>query len=108
MREFSFEDAGRTFTCTKGPAASAPGTDWWWFSVQGDSNRYAAFHSAKGDSPATVGPRIVQYYDKMLADRARPSEFRTQWQARRAASQAAAQNASAAAADATPAAEQTP
>ena len=72
MNQLKFDEDGRTFTCEAAASRATPDTIWWWVSVTGDANRYAAFHKAKGDTAANVKTRIIAYYEKVLADRARP------------------------------------
>jgi hypothetical protein len=79
MNQLSFESEGRTFTCEAASSQATPDTIWWWVSVSGDSMRYAAFHKAKGDTAANVKSRVIAYYEKVLADRARPPLPRPQW-----------------------------
>lgn len=77
MGRFEFSEGGRTFTCERGSSPATPGTTWWWVNVSGDGQRYAAFHTKAGDSQASVKPRIIAYYEQVLADRARPPIPRT-------------------------------
>ena len=72
MNQFTFEDEGRTFTCEAAASMATPDTVWWWVKVSGDGQKYAAFHKAKGDNLANLKPRVIAYYEKVLADRARP------------------------------------
>ena len=74
-----FENDGRTFTCRSGPSPATPGTNWWWVSITGESQRYAAFRTERGDTMKNLPPRIVAYYAQLLVDRARPREIRTTW-----------------------------
>ena len=71
---FEFEDAGRTFTCSREAPRAARPDGWWWFSVTPDARgqRYAPFRAAPEDTRATVQARIVAYYDELLARRAAP------------------------------------
>jgi hypothetical protein len=79
MNQLTFEDEGRTFTCEAATSRATPDTVWWWVQVSGDGLRYAAFHKAKGDTVASVKSRIIAYYEKVLADRARPPLPRQHW-----------------------------
>ena len=72
MNQFTLEDEGRTFTCEAAASMATPDTVWWWVKVSGDGQKYAAFHKAKGDNLANLKPRVIAYYQKVLADRARP------------------------------------
>jgi hypothetical protein len=79
MNQLTFEDEGRTFTCEAAASMATPETVWWWVKVSGDGQRYAAFHKAKGDTAASVKSRMIAYYEKVLADRARPPLPRPQF-----------------------------
>ena len=72
MNQLTFEEEGRTFTCEAAASMATPDTVWWWVKVSGDAQRYAAFHKQKGDTAASVKQRMIAYYEKVLADRARP------------------------------------
>ncbi|HWJ16097.1 MAG TPA: hypothetical protein VNS10_20295 [Gemmatimonadaceae bacterium] len=78
-----FRDGDRTFTCHAESSPATPGTVWWWVSVTGETQRYAAFRVEKGDTSPNLRPRILAYYAKLLADRERPREFRQHWTNRR-------------------------
>jgi hypothetical protein len=83
-----FEDGERKFTCRAASSPATPGTLWWWVSVTGESQRYAAFRTQADDTPPNLRPRILAYYAQLLADRARPREFRTHWSQRRKTTEA--------------------
>ena len=68
---FTFEEGGRTYTCTPEKRATPEGT-WWWFSVSNDSQRYAPFEAASRDTQRTVRARIVAWYERRLWVRAQP------------------------------------
>jgi hypothetical protein len=72
-------DEGVTLICRSSPSPATPGTDWWWIEVAGENQRYAAFRVEPGDTPAKLKPRILTYYAQLLADRARPREFKPRW-----------------------------
>jgi hypothetical protein len=78
-----FRDGDRLFTCHAASSPATPGTVWWWISVTGETQRYAAFRAEDGDTPPNLRPRILAYYEQLLADRARPREFRPHWNNRR-------------------------
>ncbi len=88
MNQLQFEDGGRTFSCVAETSRATPDTVWWWVTVSGDGQRYAAFHREKGDTAANLKTRILAYYAKVLADRARPPEPRQHWAQRKAANAA--------------------
>lgn len=83
MKLIEFQDGNRTFTCEAKSSPATPGTVWWWMSVTGESQRYAAFRVEKGDTQANLRQRILAYYANLLAERERPREIRTGWGARR-------------------------
>src|ERR1043166_6919664 len=59
--QFQFEDNGRSFRCERGASPAAPGTLWWWVNISGESQRYAAFRSEKGDTETKVRTRVIAY-----------------------------------------------
>jgi hypothetical protein len=78
-----FNDDGRTFTCKPESSPATPGVLWWWIGVSGDNQRYAAFRAEKGDTAASLKPRIIKYYAEVLAIRARPRITRPPWNQRK-------------------------
>ena len=72
LKAFAFEEGGRTYECTPGNRGEAPGGSWWWFTVSDDSQRYARFKTAAGDTRSSVRARIVAYYEHRLWVRAQP------------------------------------
>jgi len=74
-----FQDDGRTFTCRAESSPATPETTWWWMSVTGESQRYAAFRTQPDDTAPNLRTRIIAYYAQLLADRARPQEVRVGW-----------------------------
>src|SRR4051812_42047837 len=85
MNRAQFEDGGKTFTCVAASSPATPGVMWWWVSISGESQRYAAFRTEKGDTEDSLRRRVIEYYAKILADRARPAEVRPSWSQRRPA-----------------------
>ena len=83
MKALEFQEGDRTFTCKAESSPATPGTLWWWVSISGESQRYAAFRTQEGDAPLNLRPRIVAYYSQLVADRERPREVRTHWGKRR-------------------------
>ena len=83
MKAMQFDDIGRTFTCEPGPSPATPGVLWWWITVSGESHRYAAFRVEATDTPHSLKPRVLTYYAKILADRARPAVTRPTWAQRK-------------------------
>jgi hypothetical protein len=90
MKLMEFKEGDRTFTCRAETSPATPGTVWWWMSVSGESQRYAAFRAEKGDNEPNLRPRILAYYAQLLADRARPPAPHKHWAQRRPAVAAAA------------------
>ena len=74
-----FKDGDRTFTCRAASSPATPDTVWWWISVTGESQRYAAFRAQRGDTIANLRPRVVAYYTELRAARERPPEVRAHW-----------------------------
>jgi hypothetical protein len=83
MKALEFEDVGRTFTCEAGSSPATPGTMWWWVSVSGEKERYAAFRVEADDTADSLRPRILAYYAQILADRERPRLTRPTWAQRK-------------------------
>jgi hypothetical protein len=83
MNFVEFKDGDRTFTCEAKSSPATPGTLWWWVSVTGENQRYAAFRAEDGDTQSKLRPRILAYYAQLLVDRERPREFRSHWAQRR-------------------------
>ena len=83
MKAVQFDHVGRTFKCEPGPSPATPGVLWWWVTVSGESQRYAAFRVEPTDTPGSLTPRIVAYYAQLLADRARPPVVHSRWAQRK-------------------------
>jgi hypothetical protein len=66
---FDFEDNGRTYRCHVEALSRGRGDAWWWFGVTGDDSRYAPFQVGVDDTPASVRPRVVAYYEDRMARR---------------------------------------
>jgi len=62
---------------------------WWWVSVSGETQRYAAFRCEENDTPATLRPRVLAYYAQILVDRERPRITRPAWTQRKTVAAAA-------------------
>lgn len=73
LTAFTFEEGGRTYECTPGDRGGPAEGSWWWFTVSGDSHRYARFETAVGDTRDSVRARIVEYYEHRLWVRAQPA-----------------------------------
>lgn len=100
MESMDFTDGERTFTCRAEGSKATPGMLWWWVNVTGEASRYAAFRAEPGDTVPTLRPRIVAYYEEILAIRARPPITRMHWSQRRQVAVAAAAQLAAATATA--------
>jgi hypothetical protein len=70
---FTFEQGGRTYTCTSEVRKADPPGTWWWFAVSRDQQRYAPFLAVAGDTQTSVRTRIVTYYEHLLWVRAQPA-----------------------------------
>jgi len=89
LNNVEFQDGERTFRCEAATSPATPGTKWWWVSVTGESQRYAAFRTEPTDTPANLRERVIAYYTQLLVDRDRPREIRAHWAQRRSGQQAA-------------------
>jgi len=69
---FTFEEGGRTYACAPEESGDPSRGSWWWFTVSGDSQRYARFEAARGDTQKSVRARIVEYYEHRMWVRAQP------------------------------------
>jgi hypothetical protein len=93
MKAVKFDDTGRTFTCEPGSSPATPGTLWWWITISGEAQRYAAFRVEPDEQPGSLKPRVLAFYAQLLADRERPLITRPSWAQRKTAT--AASNAGA-------------
>lgn len=81
VKEFEFEDDGRTFRCCVEAPTHAGLAPWWWFKVDGEGNtRHAPFEASPKDTVKSVRTRIVAYYAQLQAIKARPVHQRPVWQ----------------------------
>jgi len=78
-KPFEFEDGGRTYSCHVEKMPAVGDESWWWFTVSGDSHRYAPFHAAKSDTRDSVRTRILAYYIHLQERRAEPAAVRQHW-----------------------------
>ena len=83
IQSLHFEADELAFACRVEPAR-AERAAWWWFSVSGDSHRYAPFQSESNDTPESVQSRILSYYRALLLRRSQPLDMRATWELRRA------------------------
>ena len=71
--EFSFSDAGRTFTCCVEPSRHDGGRAWWWVAVSTEPHqRHAPFRAATDDTADDVRARVVAFYEELRARREAP------------------------------------
>jgi hypothetical protein len=73
LAAFTFEEGGRTYECTPEERGDPSRGSWWWFTVSDDSQRYARFEAAVGDTRSSVRARIVEYYEHRIWVRAQPA-----------------------------------
>ncbi|HVD60497.1 MAG TPA: hypothetical protein VNC11_06460 [Gemmatimonadaceae bacterium] len=83
MDGMQFSSDGLTYTCQPESSIATPDVVWWWVTVSGDVQRYAAFRTEKGETQASLKPRVIKYYAEVLAIRARPRITRPPWNAPR-------------------------
>ncbi len=76
LAAFTFEEGGRTYECTPEERGDPSRGPWWWFTVSDDSQRYASFEAAVGDTRKSVRTRIAAYYEHRLWVRAQPAVSR--------------------------------
>jgi len=72
LAAFTFEEDGRTYECSPEERGDPSRGSWWWFTVSDDSQRYARFEAAAGDTRSSVSARIVEYYENRMWVRAQP------------------------------------
>jgi hypothetical protein len=74
IKGFEFKDGDKSYVCTieelRGPVEES----WWWFSVNGDPQRYAPFHAASSDTRTSVQEHVVAFYTNRLFQLAQPRE----------------------------------
>ena len=83
VQPFIFEADGHTFACGIERRASRLAPLWWWFSVSGESHRFAPFQPAADDTLETVRFRILSYYRELVATRDTPTDWRESLERRR-------------------------
>lgn len=85
MDGLEFQEGERTFKCKAESSPATVGTTWWWITITGESQRYAAFRTQDDDTPLKVKRRVIAFYEELLAARERPREIRPHWGQRKAA-----------------------
>ena len=79
---FTFEADDRTFVCQiEGGRTHV--RQWWWFTVSGESHRFAPFQPRADDTVESVRCRILAYYRELVARRALSLDPREAWELRR-------------------------
>ncbi len=66
---FDFTDGGRRYACRVEAPRRGQADAWWWFTVTGDDAQYAPFRAEAGDTPDSVRPRVLAYYEDRLSRR---------------------------------------
>jgi len=82
MNFVEFQDGDRTFKCEAKSSPATPDTMWWWMTVSGESQRYAAFRVEPTDNFAHVRSRMLAYYRQLIIDRERPRIVKPHWSSR--------------------------
>jgi hypothetical protein len=79
-QEFEFIENGVKFICSVEAPRHAGMPPWWWFRIDGEANtRHAPFAASASDTKNSVQQRMVAYYAKLLAIKARPVHQRPSW-----------------------------
>jgi hypothetical protein len=80
---FTFDADDRAFVCTIETGRAENAQPWWWFTVSGESHRFAPFRPADDDTVESVQNRVLSYYRALLARRAQALDQRSSWELRR-------------------------
>jgi hypothetical protein len=78
---FTFDADERTFACQIEGQTQI--RQWWWFTVSGESHRFAPFQPAEDDTMESVQRRILDYYRELVARRGLSLDPRETWELRR-------------------------
>jgi len=82
LQPFTFEADDRVFACQiEGRTKLAQ--RWWWFTVSGESHRFAPFQPEVGETVESVQFRVLSYYRELVARRALTLDQRESWELRR-------------------------
>lgn len=82
IASFTFEADDRTFVCQiEGGRTHV--RQWWWFTVSGESHRFAPFQPDTEDTVWSVQSRILSYYRELVSRRALVLDQRETWELRR-------------------------
>jgi hypothetical protein len=79
IKDFEFQDGGRSYSCTVEAQKGAGAESWWWFAVSGDQQRYAPFRAAASDTRASVQERVVAFYNNRLFQLTQPTQRGSHW-----------------------------
>lgn len=79
---FTFDADDRTFVCQI-EGGHTPVRQWWWFTVSGESHRFAPFQPGADDTVGSVQSRILSYYRELVARRSLTLDPRETWELRR-------------------------
>ena len=80
---FTFEADDRVFACQIEQGRTKLAQPWWWFTVSGESHRFAPFQPVVGDTVESVRSRVLSYYRDLVARRAMTLDQRESWELRR-------------------------
>ena len=83
LQPFTFEADERVFACQIEKGRSALTQAWWWFTVSGESHRFAPFQSVADDTIESVRFRVLSYYRDLVARRGLSLDRRESWELRR-------------------------
>lgn len=83
LQPFTFEADDRVFTCQIEQGRTRLAQPWWWFTVSGESHRFAPFQPVASDTVDSVQSRVLSYYRELVARRALSLDPRESWELRR-------------------------
>lgn len=83
LQPFTFEADDRLFACQIEQGRSRVAQAWWWFTVSGESHRFAPFQPLAEDTVDSVQFRILNYYRELVARRSLTLDHRETWELRR-------------------------
>ena len=83
LQPFTFEADDRVFACQIEGGRTKLAQLWWWFTVSGESHRFAPFQPEVGETLESVRFRVLSYYRELVARRALTLDQRESWELRR-------------------------
>jgi hypothetical protein len=83
LQPFTFEADDRIFACQIEQGRSRLAQAWWWFTVSGESHRFAPFQPVADDTVDSVRFRVLSYYRELVARRAETLDQHDTWELRR-------------------------